>query len=72
MDRVIESYMDLFGIAVGQEDFDKAATYLERIRDLHPDSPVLEQGASRIVMAKQARADRLAKEESHRRPPYIV
>ena len=64
MEQVIESYMELFGIAVGQEDFDKADTYLERVRDLHPDSPVLEQGASRIVTAKQARADRLAKEKA--------
>ena len=34
MDRVIESYMDLFGIVVEQEDFEQADSYLGRIRDL--------------------------------------
>ena len=64
MERVIESYMELFGSALEQEDFDKADTYLERVRDLHPDSPVMEEGTRRIGAAKQAQADRLAKEKA--------
>ena len=63
MERVIDGYMELFGAAVEQEDFDKAAGYLTRIRELHPDSPALEQGARRIEAAKQARSDRLAKQQ---------
>ena len=61
MERVMGSYLALFGAAVEQEDFDKADTYLGRIRELHPDSPVLEDGVRRIETAKQARADRLAR-----------
>ena len=60
MERVIESYMALFGTAVEQEDFDKAAGYLSSIRDLNPDSPVLEAGEGRLEDARQARAARLA------------
>ena len=66
MDRVIESYMDLFGIAVGQEDFEQADEYLGRIRDLHPDSPVLMTGRQQLGEAKQARAKRLAEQERQR------
>ena len=66
MERVIESYMELFGSAVKQEDFDKATGYLAKIRELHPDSPVLEEGERSLVAAKQTRADRLAEEEHQR------
>ena len=66
MERVIEGYMELFSAAVEQEDFDKAAGYLTRIRELHSDSPVLEQGARRIEAAQQARSDRLAKQQAIR------
>ena len=66
MDRVIESYMDLFGIAVGQEDFEQADSYLGRIRDLHPDSPVLMRGKQQLEDAKQAHAKRLAEQERQR------
>ena len=48
MERVIESYMEFFGAAVEQEEFDKASGYLTRIRELHPDSPVLEAGERRL------------------------
>ena len=67
MERVIESYMKLFGSAVKQEDFDKATGYLAKIGELHPDSPVLEEGEQHLQEAKQARADRLAGEESQRK-----
>ena len=67
MERVIESYMELFETAVGQEDFDKADGYLTKIRDLHPDSPVLEAGEQRLEAAKQARAGRLAEIERQRK-----
>ena len=60
MEQVIGSYMELFGTAVEQEAFGKADGYLSRIRDLHPDSPVLEAGEQRLEAARQARADRLA------------
>ena len=66
MDRVIESYTELFGIAVGQEDFEQADSYLGRIRDLHPDSPVLMTGKQQLEDAKQARAERLAEQERQR------
>ena len=66
MERVIGSYMELFGSAVEQEDFDKATGYLARIRALHPDSPVLENGERSLAAAKQARADRLAEAERQR------
>ena len=60
MERVIESYGGLFDVAVEQEDFDKAAGYLASIRNLNPDSPVLEEGEQRLEDARQARAARLA------------
>ena len=66
MERVIESYMEFFGAAVEQEEFDKAGGYLTRIRDLHPDSPVLEEGEQRLEATRQARADRLAEREWQR------
>ena len=66
MDRVIDSYMELFGIAVEQEDFEQADEYLGRIRDLHPDSPVLMTGRQQLGEAKQARAERLAEQERQR------
>ena len=66
IERVISSYMDLFDAAVEQEDFDKATGYLTKIRELHPDSPVLEDGERSLAEAKQTRADRLAEEERQR------
>ena len=66
MERVIASYMALFGAAVEQEDFDKAAGYLSSIRDLNPDSPVLEAGEQRLEVARQAHAARLAEIERQR------
>ena len=53
MERVIESYMELFGAAVEQQEFDKAGGYLTKIHELHPDSPVLEEGERRLASAKQ-------------------
>ena len=67
MERVMGSYLELFGAALEQEDFDKANSYLARIRELHPDSPVLEDGARRIKASKQARANRLARVQSIRK-----
>ena len=66
MERVIDSYMELFGAAVEQEDFDKASGYLARIRELHLDSPRLEEREQSLEAAKQARADRLAEQERQR------
>ena len=66
MERVIESYRELFGTAVEQEEFDKASGYLTRIRDLHPDSPVLEEGEKRLEAARQAHAARMADIERQR------
>ena len=66
MDRVIESYMELFGIAVEQKDFEQADSYLGRIDDLHPDSPFLMTGRQQLEDAKQARAKRLAEQERQR------
>ena len=72
MERVIYSYMELFGTVVEQEDFDKAEGYLAKIRELHPDSPVLEEGEQSLAAAKQARADRLAEEERQRQAEAAV
>ena len=66
MERVIGSYMDLFGDAVEQEEFEQADSYLGRIRDLHPDSSVLEEGEGRLAAARQARTNRLAEQERQR------
>ena len=66
MERVIDSYMHLFGAEVEKEEFDKATDYLSKVRELHPDSPVLEQGERSLAAAKQSRADRLADEERQR------
>ena len=66
MERVIGSYMALFGAALEQEDFDQADSYLERIRALHPDSPALLTGKKQLEVAKQARAERLAEQERQR------
>ena len=66
MEQVIGSYMELFGAAVEREEFEQAETYLSRIRDLHPDSPVLLAGQKQLEDARQARAARLAEQERQR------
>ena len=66
MEQVIESYMELFRTAVEREAFDKAADYLATIRELYPDSPVLEEGEGRLAVARQAHAARLAEQERQR------
>ena len=66
VERVMSSYVELFGTAVEQENFEKAFDYLARIRELHPDLPELEEGVRRLEAAKQARADRLAEQERQR------
>ena len=60
MERVIGSYMELFGAEIEQEDFEQATSYLAKIRELHPDSPVLEEGEQRLQDVKKARENRLA------------
>ena len=72
MERVIESYMELFGTAVEQEEFDKATDYLSKIRELYPDSPVLEEGEHHLAAARQARTDRLAEQERQRQAEEAV
>ena len=66
MERVIDSYMELFRAEVEKEDFDKAEGYLAKIHELHPDSPVLEEGEQRLQDARQARKNRLAEQERQR------
>ena len=44
----------------------KAAGYLAKIRELHPDSPVLEEGERSLAAAKQARARPSRREERQR------
>ena len=63
MERVIGSYMELFGAAVEQEEFEQADSYLGRIRDLHPDSPALLTGKKQLEAAEKARRERLAEIE---------
>ena len=64
--RVIDTYMELFGSALAKEDFDKAVGYLGKIGELHPDSPLLEEGEQRLAVARQAREDRLAEQARQR------
>ena len=66
MERVIESYRQLFSAEVEKEDFDKAAGYLAKIGELHPDSPLVDEGEQRLQDARQARVDRLAEQERQR------
>ena len=72
MDRVIESYMELFGIAVSEEDFEQADSYLGRIRGLHPDSPFLLSGKKQLEDAKQKGAERLAEQERQRQAEEVA
>ena len=58
--------MELFGTAVGQEEFEQAENYLELIRDLHPDSPALLTGKKQLEDARQARSDRIAEQARQR------
>ena len=67
MEKVIDSYMQLFGAEVEKEDFNGAAGYLAKIGELHPDSPVLEEGEQRLQDARQARENRLAEQERQRK-----
>ncbi len=72
MEQVITSYMELFDEAMGQQEFDKASGYLNRINELHPDSPMLEQGQQRLEAARQAQvqaeeAARQAEQERQQR-----
>ena len=62
MERVIGSYLELFGAALEQEDIEQAESYLSRIRDLHPDSPALAEARQRLQAAQQAQAAREAAE----------
>ena len=66
MERVIESYLELFGAVLEQEEFEQADIYLGRIRNLHPDLPALMTARKRLEDAKQARTDRLAEQERMR------
>ena len=68
VERVIESYMELFGAAVEQEEFEQAETYLSRIRDLHPDSPALLTGQKQLEDVGKARTERLAEQARQRTP----
>ena len=61
------SYMDLFDAALAQEDFDKAAGYLARIGELHPDSPVLEEREQRIEAAKTGAVGPVGENGNHPR-----
>ena len=66
MERVIDSYMELFGASVEQEEFEQAESYLSRIADLHPDSPALVTGKKQLANARQARKERLAEQARQR------
>ena len=63
MERVLESYLELFEAALGQGDYDQAADYLQRIRDLHPDSPLLQGAERKLAAARQAQAGSEAQRE---------
>ena len=68
MEKVIDSYMQLFGAEVEKEDFNGAAGYLAKIQvNCIPDSPVLEEGEQRLQDARQARENRLAEQERQRK-----
>ena len=58
MERVMASYQGLFAEALAQEEFDKAAGYLARIRELNPDSLFLAEGEQRLATVRQAEGGR--------------
>ena len=64
MERVIDSYLELFGAALERQEFDEADSYLTRIRELHPDSPALREGRQRLQAAQQAQAEREAQRQA--------
>ena len=72
MERVIESYMELFRTAIAQEDFEQANSYLERIQGLHPDSPSLLTGKKQLDDTKQVRKNRLAEQERQRQAAEVA
>ena len=57
MARVIGRYLALFDEAFAQGEFEQAAAYLERIRELNPDSPELADGERRLAAARQRQAE---------------
>ena len=65
-ERAVENYMELFRVALEQEDFEQADTYLYRIRELRPDSPVLLAGEQRLASARQERTERLMQQARQR------
>ena len=66
MERVVESYRGLFDEALAQGEFDRAAGYLERVRELNPDSPLLAEGERRLAAARQAELGRQRQAEEER------
>ena len=62
--RVMESYGELFDAALEQKDVEKAGTYLSRILDLNPDSPAAEELGRRLAATRKsvAKARELAGE----------
>ena len=56
LEQVLGSYEALFEGALVGEEFDKAATYLARVREIHPDSSLAVEGAVRIEAARQRQA----------------
>ena len=66
MARVMESYLALFDEALAQGEFDKAAAYLETIRDMNLDSPLLADGERRLVAVRQAEVERQRQAELER------
>ena len=61
-ERVIESCMEAFSDALERKDFSKARASLATIRELQPDSQVLNSGEQRLASAIQNQKDRIADE----------
>ena len=67
MERAIGNYMELFGVALEQEDFEQANVYLYRVRELRPDSPALLAGEQRLASAMREHSERLTEQTRQRR-----
>lgn len=63
INRVIDKYITIFDNSLSAKDFDRANSYLGRIRNIHPDSPVLIEGETRLETAKQTEQDRQLEEQ---------
>ena len=72
LQRVIESYRNLFGAALEREEFDKAEGYLAKIGEWRPDSPDMEEAEQRLAAARRKAEEAERQAELERPTPETV